>query len=348
MSDEKKKTADEILLATKKQEQDEFQQVFNEVKDGDPEFKKQLEGDDEHIDKDDDKKGTALTNGGEPEKKEAAADVAKIDNVVQPDNTADVDNEKTANLDLFKEDGEEPGAKPDTTPPVDADLTLLKTENAELKSQVAALENKMKSWEGRIKKANERADKAEADAKQKVTDTVTAAASGDPAALEKFKTDFPEFIEPIKMLVAEVAGNGVSKEEIIEAVQPQLDDVKKDNKETKETVSASIILAAHNDARTIYEQGLLPKWIATQPDYIKPTLQRVYDSGTAEELVKLISEFKRTTGYGKTTTDSKQTDEDKQKKLREQLTVESDGSGPPASEPDKDDYNAAAAEAFSE
>jgi len=76
---------------------------------------------------------------------------------------------------------------------------------------------------------------------------------------------------------------------------------------------------AHPDWRYHISTGKLLAWIETQEDYIKPTLKSVYQSGTAQACIDLLTNYKKSTGLiaddGARTTTKSDPKADKKKKL---------------------------------
>ena len=60
----------------------------------------------------------------------------------------------------------------------------------------------------------------------------------------------------------------------------------------------SEIAAAHSDYDKILPSEDLKTWIQDQPSFIRAEMERVYESGTAQEVVDLITAFKDQAGYG--------------------------------------------------
>lgn len=55
----------------------------------------------------------------------------------------------------------------------------------------------------------------------------------------------------------------------------------------------SMITDKHPDFETFVADGSLEKWIMEKPKYLQPALVRVYDRGTAEEVIELFNDFKK-------------------------------------------------------
>jgi len=341
-------TLDDKLAEKQKKEQDEFSDAFDEIEGKDPELHKALHGDEEHLAKDA-PKGDSLKKDATDVKPEADADdaVAKDADDVQLDNT-----DSGVNPDLFtglKKESATDGQAADAK-----DIQI-----SELQAQLHAEQNKTSSWDGRIKAANKRADEAEAKNKEfeerlkaleSGTDAVDKPAAGDKAAdIKKFFDDYPEFEAPIKALIAKgITGQtgGVTMDEVKAEILPE---VEKANALSEEQVNQNKYMSDlqeyHSDVVSLINSGKITEWIDKQPAYIARELTRVYQGGTVEEAKTLIDEFKRTSGYT-TSNNSEHNDSEKDDKLKSMLEVDSDSAGPPAGEPDKNNFDEAADEAF--
>lgn len=58
------------------------------------------------------------------------------------------------------------------------------------------------------------------------------------------------------------------------------------------------IREAHSDFETYRDNGSIQKWIDTKPAYLKNAYQHVYDDGSVEEVIDLISTFKTENNIG--------------------------------------------------
>lgn len=362
-------TIDDQVQATMRKEKDEFDNVFDEIEGNDPEFSKAL-NDDSAIAKDD-TKGSALKPEEDEDHNSSAGktpDTKDTDQSSQEGNK-DGDSEKqtTDGIDTSLFDGlkdqtsedqqTDDQSATDNTP----DLETLKAENVQLKADLEKERHKTSSWGGRISKANERAKELEEQNKELLS-RIEALESGDgPAkdddsddgsddsqAVTEFFDTFPEFEKPLKALLKQ-AGKGVTLDEVMDAVKPEIETAKEQTKkESDQDKFMNALRVQHPDVDNLIESGVVVEWIKKQPYYIAAELQRIYtEGGSLQESVNLLNEFKRTSGY-KSNKDESTNDTQKNDKLSSMLEVESDGSGPPAAAPDKQDFDAAADEAFAE
>jgi hypothetical protein len=53
------------------------------------------------------------------------------------------------------------------------------------------------------------------------------------------------------------------------------------------------VISGHPDFETYRDDGSLLKWIESKPKYLQPAMKKVYQEGTAEEVIDLYSDFKK-------------------------------------------------------
>ena len=240
------------------------------------------------------------------------------------------------------------------TPDSDIDSTNVSKDDWQQKAELAEAElkkeqQKTASWGGRITKANQRVIELEAEvvtlkeAKPSVPDPTKEA---ETAVLEKFRTDFPELGDVVDILEKRIDSNKPAKAKDPEpAATPTVDDPGT----TDGSTHMDIIRKAHPDLDEMVNTGVLRTWINQQEDYIKPHLDQIYDSGKPEQVIDMVKRFKEASGW-KSQLDQqgskkKQTKQEKLDALKE---VNSESGGAPPEGPDKNDYDGAAKEAFSE
>lgn len=338
-------TVDDLILKTQKEEQDAFSEAFDEIVEADPDLKKNLSDDEDGTLDKTDTKGAAFKSEDdkqktepEPKKEEKEEEPGLLKG---PENTDTVDDPE--------------GTATDETDPI----KKLNGELESIKADLASERQRNNSWEGRISAANKRAEEAEARAKEleeklaaggnKPADDNSESSDEDEQVLSQFYDDFPELKAPLKILLKKATGK--QKAEVMEEIIPKLkkvDEVVETQKETADSEHLNAIRNAHPDIEEIVQSQVMVNWIKQQPSYLRPGLEQVYKNGSTQDAIDLISEFKRVTGYGKTKTENNtenKNGKDKDDKLKSMMQVDSDSSGPPASEPDKSDYDSAAKEA---
>lgn len=364
-------TIDDQVQATMKKEKDDFDSAFDEIEGKDPELHKALHGDDEVIAKDD-TKGTAFASEDDKSQTQGDGTTAVAAN---PDETSSQETDESKANDTEKVDtslftglkGEKTDDQQSTDPAATVDnpeIEKLKQENSDLQAALKKEQQKTSSWSGRIKKANDKSDELEKSNKELLS-RIEALESGsvkpandeaddgteDSAKVKQFFTDFPEFEEPLKILLgkakAKSGDTGLTLDEVMEAVKPEVEKVKTETQEdTSQDKFMTALRQQHSDVDAIIASGKVIEWIKKQPMYIAKELERIYiEGGTLTESVNLLNEFKRTSGY-KATSQSTDDTQNKNDKLTSMMEVDSDGTGYPAGQPDKSDFDSAADEAF--
>ena len=239
-----------------------------------------------------------------------------------------------------------------TIPKVDPNDTSVdwKSRSAVLEAELAKERQKTSSWNGRISAANKRVKELEDEivTLKQFNDNVAKAAKtvadpipdSDNEVLERLRNDFPELSDVVDVLVKRI--DGVQKSDKAVAAEPaQKPEV---NPLTKEHMNS--IHAVHPDLGEMVRTGVLQTWINRQPDYIRPTLQDIYDTGNSGQVIKMCTEFKNKTGWkSQLATAEDRTDSKKSDKLKSLLEVNSNSGGAPPGEPDRNDYAGAAKEA---
>jgi len=297
--------------------------VFNEEL-SDEEIEKEL---DENLGKrDPDEAGEAT---GDQEPKPAKTEDAKID----PDDhikTGQDDDPATSGV-VKPEDGD--------------DGVDWKAKATELEAELAKEKQKTSSWNGRITAANNRVKELEAEVAQLKASKPDEPAEDDKTkeVLEKFSDSFPELKEVVDVMLDKI---DVVEKKVAPAaaVDPEPDSHTTDDNNVPDTSHRDAILKEHKELDEIAGTGVLSTWIEGKDDYIKPYLRKVYASGTAQEVITMITEFKKQTGWKSQLTG--EADKTKEDKLKTMLEVDSQSGGPVDNTgPDKDDYEQGAKDA---
>ena len=224
-----------------------------------------------------------------------------------------------------------------------------------LEDELTKEKQKTSSWNGRITAANKRADDAEAKleealaAKPKDADSDDSAKS-DVAVLEGFRNDFPEMANVIDILVKKVDGKSDATPVKDTTKTTPIEEEPAGTADTDLQGAQAKIRDAHPDLDEAVNSGVLLTWINKQAEFIRPTLQTIYNSGTPDQVIKMVKEFKTKTGWqSQLATDESSKDISKtDDKLKSMIDVNSQSGGAPTDGPDKNDFNGAAEEAFAE
>lgn len=89
------------------------------------------------------------------------------------------------------------------------------------------------------------------------------------------------------------------QEKIVSRVQP----IEESYKKSDEAAHFGTIRGSHPDFETHRDSGAILKWIETKPRYLRESMKATYEQGTAEDVVDLISDFKKENGLLETNED---------------------------------------------
>lgn len=112
--------------------------------------------------------------------------------------------------------------------------------------------------------------------------------------LERFKEEFGNFI--------------VSK--LNEIVLPMAEELDR----TTEKGHFSYLKEKHADYETYRDDGSIQEWIESKPSYLRKSMLEVYNNGEAEEIVELITDFKRENNLLGNDSEKAETNLEKQRK----------------------------------
>lgn len=148
--------------------------------------------------------------------------------------------------------------------------------------------------------AQERRQRAAAPAP--VADAPRAATADDflddkaKASIALFKSEWAEVEAPVNALInAALQAQAVNMQrEFQQVMQQRLAPVESVAAQSQEAMYWQTVQAAHPDFQEA--AAALPAWIQKQPAILRPTLERVYNGGTAVEVVELLSAYKQAIG----------------------------------------------------
>ena len=311
------------------EEVNEFDEVFNEI-----------------VDKTDEELAEEAVKEAQKKADEASGDANK-------DQQTDVDPDPAANADPNPADGDQK-PDPDTTP---KDTSFYEDRITELEAQLSKETQRTASWDGRIKAANKKVKDLEAENKQlrdKLLEDSSPGSSSDDQSDEEvmatFRKTFPELVEVIDIMQKKIDAKATSptptpaKETSYDADQDLMTDEEEYKKEEARLHKEHIgrIKATHKDLDEMIKSGALMQWINEQPDFIRPHLTNIYQSGSSEQIIKMLSEFKTKSGWK---SQSQRQANSKQDKLNSMREAEGDSQGPTDNAPDPNDFAGAAKEA---
>lgn len=116
------------------------------------------------------------------------------------------------------------------------------------------------------------------------------------ASIALFKSEWAEVEAPVNALInAALQAQAVNMQrEFQQVMQQRLAPVESVAAQSQEAMYWQTVQAAHPDFQEA--AAALPAWIQTQPAILRPALERVYNGGTAVEVVELLSTYKQAIG----------------------------------------------------
>lgn len=182
----------------------------------------------------------------------------------------------------------------------ESEKTQLLTELEDLKKTVANLSNSNKDNKDK-KKGTDKSDslfddltedeKAELSEYEKDFDSVSKMEGLKRERALKRLED--RILETLEAKTAEI------QEKIASRVQP----IEESYKKSDEAAHFGTIRGSHPDFETHRDSGAILKWIETKPRYLRESMKATYEKGTAEDVVDLISDFKKENGLLETNKD---------------------------------------------
>jgi len=316
-------------------EEDDFDSVFNDI----------VDKTDEELSEsgDDEAKPTDEQTGESTE--DSSAEAKKSDDKEDPIPEANSDQ----------------GKEPDTGAGVNQEDWKSRAEKAEAELQKER--QRTSSWDGRINAANKKAKALEEEVKslrekldKKMESQQTEEELSDQEVMSQFKETFPELVEVVDILQKKIDKTSAIK---AKAKDPEPADSTYDHDPEPASSDDSAagaqvapdhlsqVRAVHKDMDEAVASGQILTWINNQPEYQQGALNDVYygrnGMGTTKQVIDLLSDFKKQTGWKSGLLKNEAT---KQDKLKSMLESEGPGDGPvDRTPPDKNDYAAAAKEA---
>lgn len=265
-----------------------------------------------------------------------------------------------------KEQAPEADPKPaeEDPKPAEVDPGILDTNTSEsaLQAKVDELEAELKkehqrtsSWDGRIKAANTRVKELEAEnaalrEKKPAVESTDEGVKSEQEVFDSFLTTFPEFTEVLDIMKKKIDAKATPAIPAKETYDPEFDhtiDTTPAPKEEAKTGTAQDehmgrIRKAHPAVDEMVSQGVIKTWINNQPDFISSHLMNIYQTGNSDQLIKMITEFQKKTGWKSSLNMG---DKEKEDKLNSMLEAEGQSPGPKTDGPDKSDFNQGAKDA---
>lgn len=206
--------------------------------------------------------------------------------------------------------------------------------------------NEANTWKGRVTQAHEERDQARAalDKKAATNDSLeNQTQSGNDPDVEEFFNEYPEMQKPVTAMADKVVATRLADIEAkYDAKIAALESV---STETKVDRHFATIKAAHPDYETVAASKNFTSWVDKQPAYIRASIDQVWQSGSAEEIIDVFNEYKKA-GISKTKHKTQGAVNEKADSL---LAVRSSSGGPVRNnrQPDNSDFDSAWNEATS-
>jgi len=223
----------------------------------------------------------------------------------------------------------------------------------DLESELTKEKQRTASWDGRIKAANEKTKKLEeqvatllSDKSEKVAAKKTEQDMSDKEKMELFRENFPELADFADILQRKMDAYDVSNKAKVEPKVEESDTTDTTPTKTEPAKQEGpsdhykAIVKVHPELDEIVNSGVLLSWINQQEEFIRPHLSKVYNRGSADEVISVVTEFKNKTGWKSQVGNLNP----KQDKLNSMIEANGESPGPKADAPDKNDFNATAKE----
>jgi hypothetical protein len=319
-------------------DKDEFSEAVDDVLGAD-----ESKSDEEIIAEMDKKQADGTDVGGEPKQDPDKPAVEKTDDATKTED----DNLDGQGIVPVTKDIEDP---PDT-------IEAWKGKADSFEAELAKERQKTSSWNGRITAANTKVKELEAkivELESQVNTAVDkdtkASNDSDNEVLDRFRKDFPELSNVVDIMQKRIDGvvpTAPAKVETPAAdnstTSAEVDDDKAVAKVKSDHVAS--IRKVHPDLPEAVNSGVLLTWINKQPTYIRPTLETIYKSGKAEDVIKMVTNFKDDTGWKSQLKQADDKNTSAQDKLDSMIAVQSETRTPNGKVVDKEDYDQGAKDA---
>jgi hypothetical protein len=262
-------------------------------------------------------------------------------------------NTSDYSFDKNQTEGSDPKPAVDPVPDTTNKEVNWQQKYTELESELSKEKQRTASWDGRIKAANEKSKKLEEqvailvkEREEKVQAKTAQQDMSDKEKMDLFRENFPELADFADIMERKL--NAIKAPAPAKVETPAEEDTSKPTapapaKAAEQSSGPSphyvAITKIHPDLDEIVNSGKLLSWINQQAEYIRPHLSKVYNSGTSDEVISVVTEFKNKTGWKSAVAPNP-----KQDKLNSMLETEGESPGPKAGEPDKNDFAGTAKE----
>lgn len=243
-------------------------------------------------------------------------------------------------------------ADSETAPIEDSEVDELEKIKQELKEEREKREHaeqQYRSFHGRYAKEKEEWAKKleEKEAESETEETGQEEVTG---SLKEFIDDYPELAGPIRTMIRnEFALLMQDYKQTLNSLKSEVEPLKKQYTLTAEELHIKTIRDAHPDVDSIAQSKEFSDWVKSRPSYVQKEIARVYESGSAQEVIDLLTDFKESTGKPKTKRSAtnkpnipippKVEEDDRVKRLRDASAVPSSRSKPPKEDNESQDFD---------
>lgn len=115
-------------------------------------------------------------------------------------------------------------------------------------------------------------------------------------SIEQFTAEWSDVAAPVSALISAhvKAALANQRQEILGHVQQQVAPIQQYAAKSQEALYVNTLQSAHPDFREAAKA--IPAWIEGQPKIYQPRLKEIYDRGSADEVIDLISMYKQAVG----------------------------------------------------
>jgi len=234
-----------------------------------------------------------------------------------------------------------------------------KSKAGDLEAELTKERQKTSSWNGRITAANNKVKDLEAkivelesQAKTVGDKDTKASTDSDNEVLERLRSDFPELSTAFDILQKRIDGvtQTPAKADTLDtstSTASNDDDaatLEAEQKKVREEHLAAI-RKEHSDLPEMVNSGVLLSWINSQPESARSILETIYRTGKAEQVIKMVTDFKNDTGWKSSLKPAGDTKTAAQAKLDAMREVQSQSYTPDGKIVDKQDYDQGAKDA---
>ncbi len=132
----------------------------------------------------------------------------------------------------------------------------------------------------------------------KAADAETGGTAAQEAVIAEYNGEFPEVAADLKPYLQKLIDAGVETKtsELKAKLDAALAPVQKVAADKAAEEHFGSIRGVHSDFDQLVESNAVERWIKTQPSFLQASMQKVYESGTAGEVIELFTAYKDAQG----------------------------------------------------